>query len=251
MSQLNLDPNIDPHTFKKDLGEAAQNKICDVCGAKYINGNANFCPCCGARLSRNPYAVGIMNEQQLNQSVNAFYNYCRVKRSAKLVPVSVAVTVLEGLIITLLVLAAGVKLWRAVFIGGFFSALFAFICWLAYRLQKGTSKRFNSYIVEDGGRRMFSDFASAQPFADDQFRLGNHYLFIKNGAVLRLDSITDLVRVITHCRIILTGVYLTVKVKDEHGSMSCPLCRVHMLKAQAEIDEIRKAVMQRRDSAQK
>ncbi|MBR0148026.1 MAG: hypothetical protein IJM23_02375 [Lachnospiraceae bacterium] len=27
----------------------------------------------------------------------------------------------------------------------------------------------------------------------DQFRLGRHYLFIKNGAVLRLDSITDIV----------------------------------------------------------
>ena len=34
-------------------------------------------------------------------------------------------------------------------------------------------------------------------------------------------------------------------VKDENGSMSLPLCRVHMLKAEAEIDDIRKAVLQR------
>ena len=42
-----------------------------------------------------------------------------------------------------------------------------------------------------------------------------------------------------------TGVYLSVKVNDENGSMSLPLCRVHMLKAEEEINEIRKAVLQR------
>ena len=94
---------------------------------------------------------------------------------------------------------------------------------------------------------MICDFASAQPFADDQFRLGRQYLFIKNGAVLRLDSITDIVRVTGHYRMMPTGVYLTLKVKDENGSMAFPLCRVHMLNAQAEINEIRNAVMQRRD----
>ena len=104
----------------------------------------------------------------------------------------------------------------------------------------------NSFLAADGGQGMYIDFASAQPFANDQFRLGRYYLFIKNGAVLRRDSIADIVRQRNNYQMVLTGVYLTIKVKDEHGSMACPLCRVHMLNAQAEINEIRQAVMQGR-----
>lgn len=65
-------------------------------------------------------------------------------------------------------------------------------------------------------------------------------LFIKNGAVLRLDSITDIVRVA--CR---SGVGVSVTVKDENGSMSLHLCMVHRFNDRAEIDEIRRAVFQR------
>jgi hypothetical protein len=42
-----------------------------------------------------------------------------------------------------------------------------------------------------------------------------------------------------------TGVYLSISVEDENGSMPLPLCRVHMLNAQAEVEMIRNAVMQR------
>jgi hypothetical protein len=230
---------------------AAQIKFCNMCGAKYVNGSVNFCSCCGTQLNGTPYTAGIMNEQQLNQLSQAFYSYCKVERVPRLGAVPVVVTVLEGLIITLLIAAVGVRLWRAVFIGCFFSALFAFICWFAYRYQTGAAKRLNAYLAADGGRGMFSDFASAQPFADDKFRLGRQYLYIRNGAVLRLDSITDIVRINHHYRMIPTGVSLSIKVNDENGSMAFPLCRVHMLKANAEIDEIRMAVMQRRDSEQR
>ena len=50
----------------------------------------------------------------------------------------------------------------------------------------------------------------------------------------------------THYRMMPTGVFLSVDVKDENGSMTFPLCRVHMLRAGAEVEEIRGAVMQRR-----
>ena len=186
-----------------------------------------------------------------DQPVHAMYSYCKVKRDPRLVPVAVVVTVLEGVLITLLVLAAGVSLLRAVFIGGFFSALFAFIFWYAKRVQTGAVRRLDAYLAADGGRSMYSDFASAQPFADDQFRIGRHYLFIKNSAVLRLDSITDIVRINHHYRYVPTGVSLSVKVKDEHGSLAFPLCRVHLMNAQAEVNEIRDAVLQGRDPAQK
>ena len=198
-----------------------------------------------SQLNREPNPQ-LLTKAAPDQSGHALYSYCRVKRNPRLVPVAVVVTVFMGVIPALLFMTADVSLWRAVFIGGFFSAMFAFIFWLAYRYQAGAAKRHNSYLAADGGQSMFSDFASAQPFANDQFRVGRQYLFINNGAVLRLDSIIDIVRINHHARMIPTGVSLTLKVKDEHGSMAFPLCRVHMLNAQAEVAEIRQALMQGR-----
>ena len=65
-------------------------------------------------------------------------------------------------------------------------AVITVLAFLDYRYRAGAAKRLNTYLTEDGGRTMFSDFASAQPFEDDQFRLGRHFLFIKNGAVLSI-----------------------------------------------------------------
>ena len=198
-----------------------------------------------SQLNRESYATGIMSEQQLNNMRKTLYSYCKVMRAPKLGAVPVVVTVLEGLILTLVFVALGERLLTAVVIGISVSAVFTFLCWLAYRYRVGASKRLNSYLAADGEQRMFSDFASAQPFVNDQFRLGRHYLFIKNGAIIKIDSITDVVRITTNYRMLPTGVYLSVKVNDENGSMSLPLCRVHMLKAEEEINEIRKAVLQR------
>jgi hypothetical protein len=191
------------------------------------------------------YSDGMMNQQQLEQLSQALYSYCKVMRVPKLGAIPAVVTVLEGVAIALVAALAGVRLWAAVLIGAAVSAVFAFLCWLAYRYRAAASKRLNSFLAADGGQSMIIDFASAQPFADDQFRLGRYYLYIKNGAVLRLDSITDIVRTISHYRMAPTGVYLSVAVNDENGSMSFPLCRVHMLNAEAEIEEIRRAVLQR------
>ena len=182
---------------------------------------------------------GIMNQQQLNQQSQALYNYCKLKRTHKFVPVAIVVTVLMWLLITLLV-ATVTPLLTAVFIGGIMGGLFGFLCWYVNKQQTGTTTRLDYYLAADGGQGLFSDFALAQPFEDDQFRLGRQYLFIKNSTVLRLDSIYDIVRIRTHA-----GIYLTVKAKDEHGSISYPLCRVHLLSASEEFDEIRKAVLQR------
>lgn len=198
-----------------------------------------------SQLDQRSYAAGMMSEQQFYQLSQALYSYCKVMRVPKLGAVPVVVTVLEALLITLVTAAAGVKLWVAVIIGGFIGAVFAFICWLVYRYRAAAAKRLNAFLAADGGHSMFLDFAAAQPFANDQFRLGRYYLYIKNGAVLRLDSITDIVRTVSHYRMIPTGVYLSVSVNDENGSMSFPLCKVHMMKAEAEIDEIRRAVLQR------
>ena len=198
-----------------------------------------------SQFNQDPNFAGMMNEQQLNQLSNALYSYCKVMRVPKLGAAPVVITVLEGVILILVFAALGESLLTAVTIGASVSAVFAFLCWLAYRYRVGASKRLGSYLAEDGGQTMFSDFASARPFVDDQFRVGRYYLFIKKGAVLRLDSITDIVRVISHYRMVPTGVFLSVTVKDENGNMSFPLCRVHLLKAGEEIDEIRKAVLQR------
>ena len=194
-----------------------------------------------SQFNRNSYDTGAMNEQQLNQLSHALYSYCKVMHVPKLGAAPVVITVLTGLILTLFIAALGESLLIAVTTGVIVSVVFAFLCWLAYRYRVGASKRLNSFLAEDGGRIMFSDFASAQPCMGDQFRLGRHYLFIRNGAVLRLDSINDIVRVATR-----SGVGVSVTVNDENGSMSLPLCRVHRPNDRAEIDEIRKAVLQRK-----
>lgn len=199
-----------------------------------------------SQFDQQYYANGMMNEQQLNQLSNALYSYCKVMRVPKMGAAPAVITILVGVIPILLFTALGESIGTAVLIGAPLTALFAFLCWLAYRYRSGASKRLNAYLAADGGQAMYIDFGWAQPFANDQFRVGRYFLFIRNGAVIRLDSVADIVRIVNHYRAVPTGVSLTVKVKDENGSMACPLCRLHVLNAAAEIEEIHRAVMQRR-----
>ena len=193
-----------------------------------------------SRSNQESNANGIMNEQQLDQQSQALYSYCKVMRVPKMGAAPIVLTALEGLLLTLVIAVLGESLLIGVITGASVSAVFAFLFWLAYRYRVGASKRLNSYLAEDGEQLMISDFASSQLCMGDQFRLGRHYLFIRNGAVIRIDSITDIVRVATR-----SGVGVSVTVKDENGSMSLHLCMVHRLNDRAEIDEIRKAVKQR------
>ena len=189
------------------------------------------------------YAYGIMNEQQLSQLSNALYSYCKVMRVPKMGAAPAVISVLTGLILTLIIAALGESLLLAVAIGAIVSAVFAFLCWLAYRYRTGASKRLNAYLAADGGQTMYTDFGWAQPFANDQFRLGRQYLYIKNGAVLKIDSIADLVRIYTR-----SGVGLSAKVNDANGSMSFLLCILPQFSDRPKIDEIRNAVRQRQMS---
>ncbi|MCR5148001.1 MAG: hypothetical protein K6C35_03430 [Eubacterium sp.] len=198
-----------------------------------------------SQYNQNFYANGMMNGQQINQISQALYSYCKVMRVPKMGVAPAVITVLEGVAMTLLLVAFGVKFLVAVVVGVIVFSLFAFLCWLAYKYRVGASKRLNFYLAADGGQRMFIDFASAQPFARDQFRVGRYFLFIKNGAVIRRDGIIDIVRIANHYRAMPTGVSLSIKVKDENGSMTLPLCRLHVLNAGAQINEIRYALMQR------
>ena len=175
-----------------------------------------------------------------DQPNHALYSYCKVMRVPKMGAAPAVITIVTGLVLTLFLAALGESLSIAVLAGTSVSAVFAFLCWLAYKYRVGASQRLNSYLAEDGGQLMFRDFTSAQPVMGDQFRLGRYYLFIKNGAVIRLDSIDDIVPV--RCR---SGSGLSLTVKDENGRMTLPLCRLHALRARAEYAEIRQAVLQR------
>ena len=193
-----------------------------------------------SQFNQNPYDTEAMNEQQLNQLSHALYSYCKVMSVPKMGAAPVVITVLTGLILTLFIAALGESLLIAVTTGAIVSVVFAFLCWLAYRYRVGASKRLNSFLAEDGGRMMISDFAFAQPFANDQFRLGRYYLYIKNGAVLKINSIADIVRIYTR-----SGVGVSAKVNDANGSMTFLLCILPWLNDRAVIDEIRNAVLQR------
>ena len=97
-----------------------------------------------SQLNQESDANMIMNEQNLKQQEQALYSYCKVMRKPKLGVAPVIITVLEGVIITLLIATLGEGLLLAVVIGGFFTALFAFLCWLVYRYRVGSSKMLNS-----------------------------------------------------------------------------------------------------------
>ena len=196
-----------------------------------------------SQFNQEPNANGMMNEQQLNQISNALYSYCKVMSVPKMGAAPVVITILTGLIVVLLFVALGESLLTAIAIGAPISAVFAFLFWLAYRYRVGASKRLNSFLAEDGGQMMFCDFAYAQPFANDQFRLGRKYLYIKRGAVLKIDSIDDIVRVFTR-----SGVGVSAKVNDENGSMSCLLCMLPVFTDRPEIEKIRQAVRERQMS---
>ncbi|MBR0430182.1 MAG: hypothetical protein IJK17_08905, partial [Lachnospiraceae bacterium] len=83
-----------------------------------------------SQFNKKNYAAGIMNGQQPNQIGQALYSYCKVMRVPKLGAVPVVVTVLEGVVITLAMVALGMTLQAAVVIGVIVSAVFAFLCWL-------------------------------------------------------------------------------------------------------------------------
>lgn len=196
-----------------------------------------------SQLNQNPNINVIMNEQQYNQLSYALNSYCKVMSVPKMGPAPAVITILTGVMITLVIAALGESLLLAVAIGAVVIAVFAFLFILAYRYRVRASQRLNSYLAEDGGRMMISEFAYAQPFANDQFRLGNHYLYIKNGAVLKIASIVDIVRIFTRSCV---GVH--AKVNDASGSASFLLCMIPLLNNWAVIDEIKKAVMQRQMS---
>ena len=217
--------------------------FCTNCG-KELQDDMSFCPYCGKSIGGGgpdlKTATDTPPDYDQTPGSQAIYSYCKVMRVPKLGAAPVVITVLTGVILTLIIAALGESLLLAVAIGAIVSAVFAFLCGLAYRYRVAASKRLNSFLAEDGGRMMISDFATAQPFANDQFRLGRQYLYIKNGAVLKIDSIADLVRIYTR-----SGVGLSAKVNDANGSMSFLLCRLPLFSDRVEIDKIRKAVWER------
>ena len=89
-----------------------------------------------SQFNQDPNFAGMMNEQQLNQLSNALYSYCKVMRVPKLGAAPVVVTVLEGLVLTLVITALGESLLTGVIIGASVSAVFAFLCWLVIRYRK-------------------------------------------------------------------------------------------------------------------
>lgn len=224
---------------------------CPVCGAENLTENANFCTGCGAPLGGYAYsrpAAPAVNEQMLRQLGNDMGNYCKVQRVPKLGAAPVLIVLFEfAAISALCIVAAGVA--AGLFIGAFFGGVFALLVWLVYRLRVGASKRLNTYFGTDGEVNVLLDFASAEPFVNDQFRLGMKYLFIRNSAVLRIVNITDVRIIVHHYRIIPTGFHLTAIVDDENGSLAFPLCRLHMFKFRSESEQVISTIMQRRDFA--
>ena len=220
---------------------------CPVCGTENYDQNTSFCAGCGAALGVRQAAPAGIGEQQLYQLGQAMYDYTKIQRVPKIGFLPVLIVVLEGAVITpLCIAAAGV--YAGAFVGIFITALFALLVGLVYRLRAGSSKRLNTYFAQEGEAGILNEFACAQSFANDQFRLSIRYIFIKNGAVLRLADVCEVQRMIHHYRIIPTGFSLIVKVNDENGKMAFPLCRLRYFGNRAEAEQIADMIISRQNA---
>ena len=139
--------------------------FCTNCG-KELQDDMSFCPYCGKSIGgiapAPETATDTPTDYDQTSGSHALYSYCKVMRVPKLGAAPVVITVLTGLILTLIIAALGESLLLAVAIGAIVSAVFAFLCWLAYRYRVAASKRLNAFLSEDGGRMMISDFACAK-----------------------------------------------------------------------------------------
>lgn len=235
---------------------------CPVCGAEYINENARFCNACGAPLGQQggeaipsqaqPYMQPQNMQyappaQDLAQVGQAMHDYIKVDFDPKLSKVGIAVCIIIGIAISLLSLVDGT--FGFLFVGLIVAAIGSLIVWLTYKMNISAAKRLGLFFQRDGEVRVLSEFASSLPFANDQFRLSPHYLFVKNRCAVRILDIAKITRVKESYNFIPTGVRLDALVEDETGVQNVTVCKLHMTKSKNEADEYFNEIMTRQQMA--
>ena len=236
---------------------------CGMCGANNADG-ASFCVSCGAPLRNGqevqtpqpqPQAMPQMQAapqpqiypQELSAVGNALYDYCKVKLDPKLSKVGLAASIIVGVLLLIFGLAIGV--YPIAFVGLGAGLIVALVVWASYVGAVKNAQRLRNIFDHDGEEFVLREFASAQSFANDQFRMSGFYVFAKAKAVFRTTSIERVTRVKESTNFIPTGVRLDVLISDETDTTNMTLCRLHMGKSKNEAEELYKEISARKQFA--
>lgn len=221
---------------------------CPVCGEKAAEGSA-VCVGCGSPLNSNAAVISAqpVSSQELSALGQAMYDYCRVD----LVPKSCRGRVLAfALIGALLVVTGAVTgLWPVILIGLPVGIVGVISSWCAGGDAVKNSQRLKSLFANDGEEFVLKEFASAKPFAGDQFRISGFYLFVRGKGVFRNVSIEKLTRVTESFNYIPTGVKLDALITDESGTMYFSVCKLHLGRSRKEADELYNEISARKQFA--
>ncbi|MBO6140552.1 MAG: zinc-ribbon domain-containing protein [Ruminococcus sp.] len=237
--------------------------FCTVCGTQNPDG-AELCVSCGAALKRavtpapemqpamqDPAMQQPMQQpayaQELSAIGQALYDYCKVKLDPQLSKGGMA----AGIIIGVLLLAFGlfIGVYQIALVGFFAGVIVAVAVWGTYVGAKKEGARLKSIFSRDGEEFVLREFASAQSFAQDQFRMSGFYIFARAKGIFRVVSVERVTRVKESTNFIPTGVRLDVLISDETDTTNVTLCRLHMTKSQSEAEELYNEIVARKQFA--
>lgn len=227
--------------------------FCPICGSKLDDGAA-VCPSCGNVVNNAaaavPQAAAIAQpaySQDLAAAGAAMYDYCKVDMSPK--PAKGVLIFISVLAVLLLLMGLAAGVYPFIIVAIILEAIGVIAVYGGYKISQKNSQRLANIFSRDGEQFVLSEFASAQPMANDQFRLSTYYVFVKKKAVIRTVSIGRITRVTESTNFIPTGVRLDALVSDEMGDMNITLCRLHLGKSKNEADELFNEIMARRQYA--
>lgn len=225
--------------------------FCNNCGTK-INDGVKFCTSCGAPVTQSESPVPVQSVSpapaqpfnvDLAKAAADLFSYCKVDLDPKYSKGGAAAFIVIAVLLILF--------------GAIGEALFISVCglviggvgmlavWGAYKSAQNNAKRLRSIMTNDGEETVLSEFASAIPMANDQFRISSEYIFAKKKAVFRVIDITNVTRVTESTNFIPTGVRLDIFVEDESGQIKISLCRLHLGKSKNEANEIYQQILAR------
>lgn len=233
--------------------------FCNNCGAEITDG-VKFCTSCGAPVaqaespapvqSASPAPSPVQNtvpQQPFNadlaKAAADLFSYCKVDLNPKYSKGGAAAFIVIAILLILFG-AVGEALFMSV-IGLIVGGIGMLAVWGAYKGNLKTAARLRSIMTNDGEETVLRAFASAEPMANDQFRMSAAYVFAKKKAVFRVIDITNVTRVTESTNFIPTGVRLDVIVQDESGQINLTLCRLHLGKSKNEAEDIYQQILAR------
>ena len=224
---------------------------CSVCGANNADGSA-VCAGCGSPLNKTlaevnaqpQAAASPVYDQELAAIGKAMYDYCKVELDPKISKGGMIAFAVLGV----LLLAAGIAmvLVPLMLIGAGVGLFGSLIVLGSGKMAVKNAQRLKNLFANDGEEFILREFASAQSFANDHFRMSGFYIFVKGKGIYRTVNIEKITRVTESTNFIPTGVRLDALMSDEQGTVNITLCRLHLGKSKNEANDLFNEIMSRK-----